>query len=161
MKYKYVILKDDDTKNLIIREYAEIDKDNLSFVCEEAYADKMIATTISKGGEALISALRTPNFYPSGDYTTRIAESIIDYYQGQATAPVEVLFDDIDFIPKERVRYLAMEDAETESPDVDEIIEEEDYDEEYDRNPGVKKNNSSLAIADEDEYDDFDEEDDQ
>ena len=161
MKYKYLILKDDQTKNLIIREYAELDKDNLSFVCEEAYADKMIAATISKGREALISALRTSNFYPSGVYTTKLAESIIDYYQGKATEPVEVLFDDIEFIPKERVRYLAMEDVETESPDIDEIIEEEDYDEEYDRKSNVKKNNSSLTIVDEDEYDDFDEEDDQ
>ena len=150
-----------DFKDLMIKEYAELDKDNLSFVGQEAYADKRIAGTISKGREALISALRTPNFYPSGVYTNRIAESIIDYYQSKATEAVEVLFDDVEFIPKERGKYLALEDNETESPDIDEIIEEEDYDEEYDDKPNVKKNNSSLRIVDEDEYDDFDEEDDQ
>jgi hypothetical protein len=37
MKQKYEILKDEDNKRLIIREYAELDKDVMSLLCEESY----------------------------------------------------------------------------------------------------------------------------
>ena len=80
MKSKYTIIRDKENKQLIIKEYAEVDKDALTFVGEEAYADKMIRSAISKGSEKLISALRTINFYPSGMFARGLAEAIIDFY---------------------------------------------------------------------------------
>lgn len=157
MKHKYMILKDDETKNLIIKEYAELDKDGLTFVCEESYADKMIKAAISKGKGALISALRTPNFYPSGLYVNKLAESVMEYYLKKPAEPVEIIFDDVEFIPKNRVKPAPVADIEAESGDIDELIED-DFDEEYNNKPDIKKINSSLSVVDEDEYDDFEEE---
>ncbi|MCK7503842.1 MAG: hypothetical protein MZV70_06840 [Desulfobacterales bacterium] len=45
MKQKYEILRDEDSKRLIIREYAELDKDVMSLLCEESYDRKAV-----KGG---------------------------------------------------------------------------------------------------------------
>jgi hypothetical protein len=50
-----------------------------------------------------------------------------------------------------------VEDVDAKTADIDELIEDE-FDEEFDNKPDIKKINSSLTVADEDEYDDFEEE---
>ena len=157
MKHKYIISKDNATKSLIIKEYAELDKDTLTFVCEESYADKKIKSAIPKGREALISILRTANFYPSGFYASKLAESVIEYYLKKHSEPVEIFFDDVETIPKDKVKDIFPENIEAESADVDELIED-DFEEEYNDRPNIKKINSSLTVANEDEYNDFEEE---
>ena len=76
MKLKYSVLKDAEKKELIIREYAELDKEILTFVYESTYPEKQIKSAISKGTDALISVLRTPNFYPARLYAKKIAEAM-------------------------------------------------------------------------------------
>ncbi|MCK7511232.1 MAG: hypothetical protein MZV70_49000 [Desulfobacterales bacterium] len=49
MKQKYEILRDDDNKRLIIREFAELDKDTMSLLCEESYDKKAIKSAIGHG----------------------------------------------------------------------------------------------------------------
>ena len=66
MKQKYTIIKDSTNKQLIIREFAELDKEILSLLCEETYEQKAILAAIKKGKDNLISALRTKNLYPPG-----------------------------------------------------------------------------------------------
>jgi hypothetical protein len=66
MKQKYTIIKDSKNKQLIVREFAELDKEILSLLCEETYEQKVILAAIKKGKEDLISALRTNNLYPPG-----------------------------------------------------------------------------------------------
>ena len=61
MKQKYIILKEKDNKLIKIQEFAELDKDKLSLLCEEAYDFKKIKSAISDGQDALILALRTKN----------------------------------------------------------------------------------------------------
>ena len=160
MKYKYLISKDDETKNLVIKEYAELDKDSISFVGKEIYADHMIKAAISKGKEALMFALRTPNFFPSGFNIRKIAESVVEFYQTNASEPIEVFFDDVEFMPKDRIKYLPAADIEAESDDIDELIEDDEFkEEEYDKKPDVNKVDTSLLAADEDEdeFEDYDE----
>ena len=157
MKSKYTIFKDEEKKHLIIREYAELDKNGLTCVCEESYADKMIKAAISKGSGELISALRTPKFYPAGMYAKGLAEAIIKYYQTHPAEPVEITYDDSAFLPKTRAKRLPVDNIDTETDDDDEVIGD-DFDEEYEEKPDIKKINSSLSIVDEDEYDDLDDE---
>ena len=153
MKSKYTISKDGEKKHLIIREYAELDKDALTCVCEEFYADEMIEAAISKGSGKLISALRTLKFYPAGMYAKGLAEAIIEYYQTDSAEPVEITYDDSPFLPKTRVKRLPVDNIDTETDDVDEVIGD-DFDEDFEEKPDIKKINSSLSIADEDDYDD-------
>jgi hypothetical protein len=76
MKQKYAIVRDDKNKQLIVREFAELDKEILSLLCEETYADKRIRAAIRKGREELIAALRTKNLYPPGIYAKKIADAV-------------------------------------------------------------------------------------
>lgn len=156
MKHKYTISKDEENNCLVIQEFAELDKDMLTFVCESICEDKRIRASISKGTDAVVAALRTPNFYPSVEYAKKIAEVVTDFYQRKATEPTEIIFDDAETIPKERVKVKIVESEESDDEDLDEMIED-DY-EGYSDKETLKKVNSSIKVAD-DEYDDFGDED--
>jgi hypothetical protein len=64
MKQKFVISKSDDNKEFKIEEFAELEKEIMSLMCEETYSSKDIKSAISESKEALVSLLRTKNFFP-------------------------------------------------------------------------------------------------
>ena len=155
MKHKYTISKDDKRGRLIIKEYAELDKGMLTFVCEAIYENEQVNTSIAKGKAALIVTLRTPNFYPAGTYADKLADAIIEYNHSENFEPVEILFDDTELIPKDGVKVELTEDIKTDTTEIDELIED-DFDESYDGKTDIKNVKSSLKVVDP-EYDDFDE----
>ena len=57
MKQKYAILKNDEKTGIIIREFAELDKEIFSFLCEEKFEDETVKSAIEKGQDALIQTL--------------------------------------------------------------------------------------------------------
>ena len=77
MKQKYTIAKSEDKSKLIIKEFAELDKDIMSMLCEQTYDCDSIRSAIKNGKEALITALRTPNMYPPRMHAYKIADAVI------------------------------------------------------------------------------------
>lgn len=142
MKQKYTILKDKATGNLMIQEYAELDKDLFSLVCEETYDNKEVASAAAAGKLKLIAKLRTPNLYPIAEYADKIADAVLGVFQSKVSdAPVELVFDDIKTIRKDEgvspengkpataIIDDLLDDEPFESiPDVEEIEEEGDLD---------------------------------
>ncbi len=154
MKQKYFILKDDEQKKLIIKEFAELNKEIFSLLCEEKYDDKAIESAIKKGEEALISKLRTKNMYPPGIYAEKIAEAVIDMYGSREKQSVELHFNDVDLLVKdeeEKIQEVIDEVGGTS----DEINEEigDDFEEDFDDKTPIIKNNSSIKIADDEDID--------
>ena len=110
MRQKYVISRNGLKNELKIREYAVIDKNmkkvassmlkkgNFSFLCEETYESEIIVSTISRGTNALVAILRTPNIFPIEPYATKIAESVMALYDSSEDDPVELFFDDVDLV---------------------------------------------------------------
>ena len=156
MKQKYTILKDNDNRRLVIREYAELDKDIMSLLCEETYENKAIRSAIKSGKESLISILRTKNLYPPNSYTEKIADAVIDLYGSKGKESIDLFFDDIELLTKEREALEIAEGLEDESCDMDELLED-DFEDTYEDKGELKKINSSLKIAD-DDYVDIDDE---
>ena len=157
MKQKYTIIKDDKNKQLIIREFAELDKEILSLLCEETYEQKMILAAIKKGKEGLIAALRTNNLYPPGIYANKIADAVKDLYATKGKESEELFFDDLELLARANEPKPKEEDeAPVEEPDeeMDELLED-DFESDYENQSQPKKLNSSLKIAD-DEYGDTD-----
>ena len=156
MKQKYLILKGEDRKSIIIKEFAELDKDMLSLLCEETYDIKGIKTAVLGGKDAVVSAIRTSNMYPAGVYAERIADSIITLYKSKDQDSVEVYFDDFDLISAKRKKAQAEAEAVAkaaeESAEIDDLIEEEDnYDEDFDeKTTPIKKIDSSIQVEDDD-----------
>ena len=57
---------------------------------------EMIKKAISEGKEALVTVLRTDNFYPIGTYANVIADSVMEIYGKNENFSKELLFDDLD-----------------------------------------------------------------
>ncbi len=152
MKQKYLILKGDENKELIIKEFAELDKDMLTLICEETYDYEAIESAIAQGKDALVSKLRTINMYPPSFYADKIAESIMDIWGSEDNQSMELFFDDIDFVKKEQVERLSLSDIEEEAVEIDELLEDT-IDEDFDENKALNKINSSIKIADDEVLD--------
>jgi hypothetical protein len=156
MKQKYTIVRDDKNNQLIIREFAELDKEILSLLCEETYDQKLIRAAIKSGKEELIAALRTNNLYPPGIYADKIANAVKELYRTKAKESEDLFFNDLELLAKESKTEAAEEQIEKDSEDLDEVLEE-DFEPEYEDKEQLKKMGSSLKIAD-DEFGDGDEE---
>ena len=156
MKQKYSIVRDDKNKQLIIREFAELDKEILSLLCEETYEQKLIRAAIKKGKEELIAALRTNNLYPPGIYADKIANTVKELFRTKAKESEDLFFNDLELLAKESKAEPAEEQPEKGSEDLDDLLAEA-FEPEYEDKEQLKKMGSSLKIAD-DEYGDTDEE---
>jgi hypothetical protein len=152
MKQKYLILKDNDKKELIIREFAELDKEVFSPLCEEIYDAKLIQSAIKEGMETLIQVLRTKNMYPPGIYANQIAHAVLSIFAAKEPESLELFFDDIELINQDEENTVMLADLESESEEIDELLED-DYDESFDDKNALKQINSSLKIADDEGVD--------
>ena len=157
MKHQYVILKNEAKNHLVIREFAELDKDLMTLVCEESYDFKTLKAGLSNGPESLVSVLRTPNFFPAGIYAAKIAESVLSFMQSKTAEPIEIAFDDTEYLPKDRPKHEPEEELESETDEDIEDLMEDDFEEEFDDKDTIKKIDSAIKVAD-DDYEDFDEE---
>jgi hypothetical protein len=157
MKQKYLILKDNEKKELIIREFAELDKEAFSLLCEEVFQDKLIKSAIAKGKEALISTLRTKNMYPIGPFAARIAEEVMALYQSKDTDSVELFFDDIDILTKDREALKSLDGVENESAEIDELLEDDNAEKTFD-DGDITEISYPIKIADDDSVSSDDEE---
>ena len=155
MKQKYQITRDQEKQILTIREYAELDKDILSPLCEENYPMDAIEKAMQEKKEVLIAALRTKNMYPPGVYAERIAAGVAALLRSQDQS-VELFFDDIELLAaeEEAMEHLLEEESEK---DLDDLLADDFEGDNLNNGQGLKKLNSSLKIADND-YGDANEE---
>ena len=149
MKQKYLIINDKENKQYKIQEFAELNKETLSLLCEEAYDYKTIKSAVSHGKDAIISTLRTNNLYPPGIYAEKIATALVQLHKSKDEESVELFFDDIHLLAKKRQAAEITEQLEDDSADLDEMLED-DFDENYQEKNGIKKIDSSLKIEDDD-----------
>jgi len=152
MKQKYLIINDKKNKQFKIQEFAELNKETLSLLCEEAYDYKTIKSAVSAGKDALISTLRTNNLYPPGIYAEKIAYAIVQLHKSKDEESVELFFDDINLLNKKRQSSGTTVEFEDDSADLDEMLED-DFDDDYPEKNGLKKMESSLKIEDDDYVD--------
>ena len=151
MKQKYLILKNDEKNELIIREFLEINKGMFSLVCEETYDNNAIESAIAKGGKELVFVLRTNNMYPIGLYADKLAESIITMSGAEYKEPVKLFFDDLALFSKPQENIVNSEDIE----DVEDKGSEDDelFENDLDSHK-ILKNNCSFKVADDESDDD-------
>ena len=156
MRQKYTILKDDDSQKLIIKEFAELDKEVMSLLCEETYESKEVKSAIKKDKDSLISILRTNNLYPPNIYAEKIADAVMALYESKDQDSAELFFDDLELLTRERQIEEAVTELEEQSDDLDELLED-DYEEDFEDKADIDKIDSTLKIADEDLADGEDE----
>jgi hypothetical protein len=108
MRQKYVIIQDVKKRTLIIKEFAVIEKnltntetsmlrpEDYSFLHEEIYDGPIIESTITDGKRSLVSALRTPSFFPAERNAAQIADSVIKLLHSNGNRSLEVFIDDLE-----------------------------------------------------------------
>ncbi len=171
MKQKYSITKDENTGKITIQEFAELDKDAFSLVCEETYNTEKIKAALGRGKEALIDFLRTPNLYPVSEYADKIADSVSTLFTQTGQDAVEIEFDDIEALKNEKAGTDSQgRDESDESLAIDDLLSD-DLDAEEDdegveqpkKNHGKDDGESGVddTFGEEDPLDVFDDEDDE
>ena len=158
MKQKFSIFRDEDRQALVIREYAELDKEILSMLCEETYEDAAIKTAIDEGEQSLVAALRTKNLYPPGVYARQIAAAVMELYETGSTEIRELNFNDLDLMISEQDEEEEAKNLDDETEDIDDLIEDDlddDVEDDLDDKIEIKKINKSIKVAD-DEGNDVD-----
>ena len=150
MKQKYSILKNDEKTAIIIREFAELDKEIFSLLCEETFEDETVKSAIAKDKAALIKTLRTQNLFPLGIYAEKIAEAVTKMYESGDDQPVELLFNDIDLLTKKEKKPLLLDDIEEEAVGIDDLLDEDVLEEDFDEKADIKNLPYSLKISDDD-----------
>jgi len=153
MKQKYTISKNDEKTGIIIKEFAELDKEIFSLLCEEAYEDEIIKAAVAISKEALIQTLRTQNLFPIGIYSEAIAEAVVKMYEAGDDQPVELIFDDLDLMAKEHEVPLVIDDIDEEEVEIDDLLDEDLPEEDYDEKSDIKNLPYSLKISDDDPAD--------
>ena len=155
MKQKYLILKTEEKTGLVIREYAELDKEIFSLLCEETFDDEVVNSAIEKGNNALIATLRTQNLFPIGIYAKEIAAAVTKMYESGDDQPVELFFDDTDLLIKDKRRTPVLDDLEEDDAEIDGLLDDEDIPETGfdDEDDDIKKITSPLKISDDDPID--------
>ena len=98
MKQKFELLKSENNTHLRIREFAELEKEVYSLLCEEVYDDANVKTAIAGGKDVLISALRTKNMYPPGIFAEEIATTVTRMYAADKETSVNLIFNDISLL---------------------------------------------------------------
>ncbi len=149
MKQKYLIINDRDHKQIKIQEYAELNKEMLSLLCEESYAYNTIKSAITAGTDTLISALRTNNLYPPGIYAEKIASAVAELYKSKDQESLELFFDDINLLAKKRKSGEITEHIEDDPADLDEMLDD-DYEDTFEDKDGFKKIDSPIKPTDDD-----------
>ena len=96
----------DDTNRLSIKEFAVIGRkprksnyynmslENFSLIHEVTFDVDIIRAAIEDGSEALISELRSDDFFPIDSCTQIIAERVTGLFNGDTEPVSEVFFDD-------------------------------------------------------------------
>jgi len=153
MKQKYVVLLDNEAGKLSIQEYAELDKEMLSLLCEETYEAAAIKTAMDRDQSALIQALRTNNMYPPGAYTERIAQAIVEMFQPGANPSAELFFEERDMFEEAKAETVDAsdgDDSEKTGMGVDELLDEDEIDDGFEEKGIIKNLKKSIKTSDED-----------
>lgn len=154
MKQKYSIHKDTEKQILVIKEYAELNKEILSLLCEETYPENEVNTAISRGKGALVSILRTRNMYPPGVFANSIADLVIALYGSEGEQSTEILLDDKAFFESnENETTLEEETVENDEDDDIDTVLDDDINDVYEEKKIIKDLKSTLKVADEDSAD--------
>jgi hypothetical protein len=106
MLQRYDIAKDGKTNCLSIKEFAVLEtkshkrhdykpiEEDYSFIHEVSFDSDSIRTAIKEGQKALISELRSEDFFPIYPCAELIAKSVIAIFNGNSDPNLVIFFDD-------------------------------------------------------------------
>jgi len=159
MKQKYMIVRDDEKNSLILREFAELDKDILSLLCEQIYDRNAVQAKMAESDMALVTLLRTKNMFPPSSCMEKIVSAVREVYGPDGPSSAEAVFDDSQLLAPTAAAIPDEIDAlaviEEDSSDIDDLLEEEALEDDFVGEEAISNiaSNSSIKIADDEALD--------
>ena len=150
MKQQFFIEPGQDKNELVIKEYAEVEKDIYKLLCTETFDVKFLRDALKEG--ELVRALRTQNFFPPIDLVGLLAEKVTEFISAKSPERIELSFDDKEIFQKkdEAEDVLDEFDAASEDDEADEL------DDLLDEEKNIPKISTSLKVAEDEGPDDED-----
>ena len=117
MLQRYDISLDGDANRLSIKEFAVIGRklrkskyydhtqENYSLIHEVSYDGDIIRAAIDKGKEALISELRSDDFFPVHSWAKIMAEEVTNLFIGSLDHSSKLYFDDRTLLSEDNEKY--------------------------------------------------------
>ncbi|VEN73729.1 hypothetical protein EPICR_20198 [Candidatus Desulfarcum epimagneticum] len=150
MRQKYVIEINKKNK-MTIQEFAELDKDIMSLLCEEKYDMEEIEAAIAKDESALVDAIRTKNLYPIGVYADKMADAIVELVASPAGEDGKraktLLFDDSDLLTRIPEEPDVEDEISDEDVELDDMLDE-GLDKDFETEEKIKDIKTSLKVED-------------
>jgi hypothetical protein len=152
MKQKYIISKSEDGKQLIIKEFAEIDKDLFSQLCEAQYKMKDVKSAISEGPDQFTDIIRSRNLFPPLTTVQQFFAEMDNLNSIDSSETIEVFTDDVDILAEQDDSADVIDDIEDDTEELDELLEN-DVDA-FDDKISVKNINTTIKVDDNETADD-------
>lgn len=141
MKQRFSISRDTGGEQIVIKEYAELDKGVYSLLCEEAYAVEAVKAALALGPGHVIALLRTESFFPTGYFAGKLTASLDEYLRQESSDPISIEVDDTECI-----HTLNKELSEEENGSIDDLLDV-DGEEIIEDNQPVGKLEAPIKIA--------------
>lgn len=125
MKQQFLIVRGDSKTDLFIRELAELEKNEISLVCENGFKMGDLKKAAQKGIGELIAHLRTKDFFPPTFLAEKLARGIMELFHDAGKESVEVMVDDMT-IMKDRETPDFVEEVLEDDEAIDELLEDDE-----------------------------------
>jgi len=149
MRHKYELTVGQNA--LTLREYGELDKDLFTLLCEENYDLEAMKASLDEGMEAVIAALRSPNFYPTRYSAEKLSVAVAEICRSKDADRLEIVLDDVQVFTDEQDAADVLEEFDEANDgagnDLEELLADDDK---------LSSAKGSFRIADSEDLDDED-----
>jgi len=141
MKQRFSISRNTGGEQIVIKEYAELDKGVYSLLCEESYAIQAVQAALAKGPGYVITLLRTESFFPTSYFAEKLTASLDAYLKQENGDPINIEADDAECI-----RNLGKDMPAEENGRIEDLLDVDGDDIVEDDQP-VEKLDAPIKIA--------------
>ncbi len=146
MRHRYELRLSDN--ELTLSEYGELDKEMFALLCKENYPLDVIRNSLDAGLDAVIAALRSPNFYPTRYSAEKLAVAVAEICSAKDADRLEIVLDDVQVMSDEQDPADVLEEFEEamdgNGDDLEELLADDDK---------LNGSKGSFRIADNEDLD--------
>ncbi|ABW69019.1 hypothetical protein [Desulfosudis oleivorans] len=124
MKQQFLVARGEAKTDLLIREFAELEKNETSLVGEHVFKVSDLKKAAQAGLGELITRLRTADFFPPAFLAEKLAQGVMEMLKDAGKESVEVLVDDMTVMKDQEADFV--DDELDDDEDIDELLEDDE-----------------------------------
>jgi hypothetical protein len=124
MKQQFLVARGEAKTDLLIREFAELEKNETSLVGEHVFKAADLEKAAQTGLGELIARLRSTDFFPPAFLAEKLAQAVIELINDAAKESVEVMMDDMTIMKDQEADFV--DDELDDDEDIDDLLEDDE-----------------------------------